>query len=135
MNRSIRTALAAAMLVAVCGAAQAGLKSNVPVTVENNPQGHAFRAYGMVGTARNSADGNQVIGCGISAVGTGSAGAVCEAQNSGGRYVRCITYNAAMVSAAQAVEADSYIEFTFDTQENCTSIYVANSASNAVKQP
>lgn len=132
MKFAMCAALAAA--TALSGAALAGERVNVPVTFETNPQGQVYRAYGMIGTARNSSDGQQTIGCFVAAVGPGLQ-AGCEAKNAIGAVISCTSGAANMVAAAQAVGPDSYIDFIRDPAGTCTSIYVANSASNPVKQP
>ncbi|MGO4259706.1 hypothetical protein [Lysobacter sp. TAB13] len=126
--------VAAAAMIAATGLAQAGEKSNVPVSISTNPQGQAVRAFGMLASARASAGVNQTIGCASSATGT-TVVAACEARNAAGTYVQCTTYNAALVAVAQSVSADSYVDFSFDGSGNCTSLYVSNGSSNAVKQP
>ncbi|MBN7138813.1 hypothetical protein A7A76_06770 [Lysobacter enzymogenes] len=118
----------------LCAPAFAGERSNVPVTLETNSSGQVTRAYGMIGSARNSADTRQLIGCFISASG-GSLQAGCEAQNAAGANTLCFSANANIVAAAQSVGPDSYIDFTRDSGGACTSLYVANSSVAAVKQP
>lgn len=132
MKPAISVALAATL--ALAATAHAGDKANVPVTFKTNAQGHTIGAFGMAGTARNSADTKQSIGCFVSALGN-SLQAGCEAQNAAGGYVSCTTTGAALVTAAGAVGPDSYIDFSHDGAGNCNSIYVANGSSNAVKQP
>ncbi len=134
MKLSTAAALAATMWTMLCAPAFAGERSNVPVTLETNSSGQVIRAYGMVGSARNSADTRQLIGCFISASG-GSLQAGCEAQNAAGANTLCFSANANIVAAVQSVGPDSYIDFTRDSGGACTSLYVANSSVAAVKQP
>ena len=61
MKLTIPAAIAAAVLSMACAAASAGEKVEVPVTLEINSLGQVTRAYGMAGTARNSADSQQLI--------------------------------------------------------------------------
>lgn len=135
MKRSIPAALAALMVAtALCGTASAGDKGNVPVTLETNSSNQVIRAFGMIGSARNSADTKQIIGCFISAAGT-ALQAGCEAQNAAGNNTMCLSSNANIVAAVQSVGPDSYIDFSRDASGNCTSLYVANGSPTAVKQP
>lgn len=134
MKRSTSAAWAALALALLCAAATAGDKSDVPVTLVTNSSGQVTRAYGMIGTARNSADTKQLIGCFISAAGS-SLQAGCEAQNAAGANTMCFSSNAGVIAAVQSVGPDSYIDFARDSGGSCTSVYVANSSSTAVKQP
>jgi len=134
MKTSTAAALAATMWAMLCGAAVAGDKGDVPVTLQTNSSGQVIRAFGMIGTARNSADTKQLIGCFISTSGT-SLQAGCEAQNAAGANTMCFSANANIVAAVQSVGPDSYIDFARDSAGNCTSLYVANGSVTAVKQP
>lgn len=130
-------AMAMAATMAAAGVAHAGEKGNVPVTLQLNPLGAPIGAFGMLGSARNSADTLQAIGCAISATGiTGTTvRADCEAVNASGSMVHCQTTNAAMVAVAQSISEHSYLSFSFDSSGTCTSVYVANGSANAVKLP
>lgn len=127
-------AMIATALTMAAGSAYAGEKGNVPVTLQTSPAGTPTGAFGMLGTARNSADTLQSIGCATSATAT-TLRADCEAVNAAGTMVHCQTYNAAMVSVAQSISEDSYVSFSFDAAGTCTSVYVANGSANAVKLP
>ncbi|MGH8083194.1 MAG: hypothetical protein ACREP7_21625 [Lysobacter sp.] len=134
MKSTVMAMMAAIVAMAACAGVVAGEKANVPVTFSNNPQGQPFRAFGMLGTARNSADSKQSIGC-ATTVDSNALRADCEAQNAAGTYVHCMTTNAALVTVAQSISSDSYLAFNFDSAGICTSIYVSNGSSNAVKLP
>ncbi|MBW8809970.1 MAG: hypothetical protein JF591_14330 [Lysobacter sp.] len=47
----------------------------------------------------------------------------------------CITSNAGLLAAVQAVRTDSYIDFSRSSAGQCTGIYVTNGSPNAVKLP
>lgn len=134
MKLPIPAALAATVLAMVCATASAGEKAEVPVTLEINGLGQVTRAYGMAGTARNSADAQQIIACFVSATSTGVQGG-CEAKNAAGVSTMCITSNASLMAAVQAVRTDSYIDFSRSSAGQCTGIYVANGSPNAVRLP
>ena len=80
-------------------------QSEVPVTLVTNSSGQVTRAYGIIGTARNSADTKQLIGCFIGAAGS-SLQAGCEAQSAAGANTMCLSSNAGVIAAVQAVEPD-----------------------------
>ncbi|QQQ01645.1 hypothetical protein [Lysobacter enzymogenes] len=134
MKQVIQAILAATMLATLCGAARAGDKVEAPVTLETNAQGQVTRAYGMIASARNSADSQQLIGCYLSASGS-LLRAGCEARNAAGVSTLCFSTHPNIVAAAQAVGPDSYIDFNRDASGNCTALYVANNSVNPVKQP
>lgn len=134
MKLSITAALAATMLSMPWATATAGEKVEVPVTIETNALGQVTRAYGMAGTARNSADAQQLIACFVSATSAGAQGG-CEARNAAGVSTMCLTSNAGLMAAVQSVRTDSYIDFSRSSAGQCTGIYVANGSPNAVKLP
>lgn len=134
MKLAMVAAMAATVLSMVCAPAAAGEKVEVPVTLEINGLGQVTRAYGMAGTARNSADSQQLIACFVSATIAGAQGG-CEARNAAGTSTLCITSSASLLAAVQAVRTDSYIDFSRSAAGQCTGIYVTNGSPNAVKQP
>lgn len=134
MKLTILAAIAAAVLSMACAAASAGEKVEVPVTLEINSLGQVTRAYGMAGTARNSADSQQLIACFVSATAASAQGG-CEAKNAAGVSTLCLTSNASLMAAVQSARTDSYIDFSRNSAGQCTGIYVANGSPNAVKQP
>ncbi|MGD6142812.1 hypothetical protein QUV16_22690, partial [Xanthomonas citri pv. citri] len=97
MKFSTAAAMAATMYAMLCAPAFAGEKANVPVTLQTNSSGQVVRAFGMAGTARNSADTKQAIGCFISAAGS-SLQAGCEAQDAAGATTMCFSANAGIVA-------------------------------------
>lgn len=134
MNFAISAAVAATILSMWCATASAGEKAEVPVTLEINALGQVTRAYGMAGTARNSADSQQLIACFVSATGTSVQGG-CEAKNAAGVSTLCLASSASMMTAVQSARTDSYIDFSRNSAGQCTGIYVANGSPNAVKLP
>jgi len=110
--------------------AQAGFKQSVPVSVGTN------YGEGSSGTARNSVDTHQSIGCNVQATsGTTTVYATCEATDSCGTHVYCTTTEAPLVSAAQSAKGDSYIHFMFDGTHKCTEVWVDNDSSYVPKSP
>ncbi|BAV98624.1 hypothetical protein bcgnr5380_61720 [Bacillus cereus] len=110
--------------------AHAGFKQYVPIGVGTN------YAEGTVGSARNSADARQSIGCGIYATsGVATLSAMCSAVDAAGSRVTCTTNEAPLVSAAQSVKGDSYVHFMFDAAKKCTEIWVDNDSSYEPKKP
>ena len=119
------------IMAAVLGAASvalAGEKASYPVVV-----GDSY-AYGTTGSARNSADTQQKIGCEIWA-GPGYRNAYCAARNSSGVQRSCWTDDPQMLEVASTVTTDSYISFSFNTGGACTFIFVRNGSEMGPKQP
>lgn len=85
---------------------------------------------GSLGTARNSADTNQQIGCWSYTPGTG----FCYGKNSTGTSASCTTSDAAMLTAIKSMKGDSYIRVNFSSGA-CTSVFISNFSSFEPKQP
>lgn len=130
--------LVAALCVAGASAtAYAGLKFNIPVTLVNSQgSGQAGAAYGSLGTARNSGDGTQWIGCEISGYpGAPVVGVLCGAQDASGAVAYCYASDPTMVAAAATVTSDSFLRFDWNAGGTCTYIQVRNQSPYAPKAP
>jgi hypothetical protein len=93
--------------------AMAGQKVVKPVTIIANGTG-GYSVSGAIGTARNSADGNQRIGCQVNAAsGSSVIGGRCEAANAQGFYVACSTTSPQMVQLIQSIDSSAAIVFEF----------------------
>ncbi len=124
----------ASVLVAGAQIARAGQKASYPVSIGSGT------AYGSVGTARNSADGSQMIGCttiGQLSNGVGYNMASCSATDSQGRSASCwvASNSSAMAQSLASLGTDSFLYFTFDASGNCTFIYVENYSMFEPKSP
>jgi hypothetical protein len=132
-HRKLSISLGATLAVAaLAGVASAGEKAPRPVIVDLRNA----RASGSLGTARNSADGVQVIGCSLQAV-SGVTGIylTCHARDANGTGVNCSSTDEGFIKASYAVNGDSAIEFTWDRFFVCTSLSVNNWSSEEPKQP
>ena len=109
-------------LSALATSAFAGLKLSYPVAVDSVSR----YAYGSMGTARNSADAVQYIGCPITTYNTGGSYGICEGRNAANSARACTTTNADMMAAIRMVSEASFIFFTWDTSNNCTMVSVVN---------
>ncbi len=122
-----------ALVVLTSIPAWAGQKRRDPVTVLNGGR----LAYGSVGTARNSADGNQSIGCTFY-VWNGTDSAVqCTATDAAGNSGSCTLYYPSQLwrDAVSTINGDSYIAFYWDASWNCTQIEIRNRSEYEPKQP
>lgn len=78
---------------------------------------------GSIGTARNSVDNLQYIGCWYYDNGDGT----CYARNSVGTLMVCNTNSPSLLSSIRSINSDSYIRVTVNAG-NCTSIFVSNAS-------
>jgi hypothetical protein len=90
-------------------------------------------ASGALGQTRNNTNSNEYIACYVNSVSDGSMSGLCWANDQGNNSVTC-SLNATLALAARAINPDSYISFAFDTNGNCTSLYVQNNSYFAPKQ-
>jgi hypothetical protein len=124
-----RLILVLALLAVVGGASYAGQKLAYPVVIGSN------YAYGTLGTARNSADANQLIGCWAYSSRGQAPFMDCSARNSAGTYVVCSSTDPDFVAQARSVKGDSYVYFSWDSTGTCISLDVEHFSSWEPKQP
>lgn len=121
MKRLLPMALVLGMISAA-GAAWAGFHGSSEVYV-----GSGF-AVGALGSARNSADGTQYIGCAT----YGSAGSTrsmqCYANDSAGHYGSCSSSDATLVATAGTLSSNSYVTFNWNSSGTCTYLYVVTNS-------
>lgn len=114
--------------------AYAGAKGSVSVYVSDSG-GFRF-ASGNMGTARNSTDHFQEIACQISASsGNSTVSAYCYAVDAQGNLGRCSTSESQLVGVAESIKGDSYVDFSWDANYNCTSIGVIQNSAWEPKNP
>lgn len=114
-------------VVALSGAsAFAGYKTNPPV------QTAPTAAFGPMGTARNSADNTQYMGCELYATAAYSQ-VVCSARDAAGTTYVCYTQSEEMKKAVTAMTDNAHIVFNFAASDpsQCTSITVKSSSRYA----
>ena len=112
--------------LAFSGSAFAGMKVNGDVEVVTGQYGNY--ANGAIGSARNSKDSKQNIGCRLSAYETalypyGS----CSAADATGKAAACVFSNRPDFERVLAtISDDSYLKFHWDNHGKCTIIIVTN---------
>jgi hypothetical protein len=122
--------LAALAASAIAATASAGTKWNRSVTLDPS-----YRyAYGSVGTARNSTDNLQYIGCEAYYFSSGFVHLYCAARNAAGTTVSCYTSNLTQVQAASQMTDSSLIYFTYDANNVCTLVAISNYSAYEPKQ-
>lgn len=114
------------MLTASVSPVMAGLRNSVPVNVYADA--YVANATGSLGTASNSADKNQYIGCTIVAVPGTAMSAICDATDAQGQYVRCKTTDPTHIAMIKSLHTDSFLFFerSQESTETCTGIQVQN---------
>jgi hypothetical protein len=122
--RTISIAVGIVAVVAAAGAAVAGVKTPQAVVINNGIR----TAGGALGTARNSTDTNQFIGCEVTIVTAGGPAVFCFATNAKGAGASCTSGSAAMASAVQNIQPDSNITFAWDSNSNCVSLTVSTAS-------
>jgi hypothetical protein len=122
-------AVGALTALACSTAVFAGLKQNMNVTYW--PGTFLDVGYGFLGTARNSADNVQQIGCFSS-----GGSATCSGTNAAGTSFSCSTSSASQLAAIHSMTADSYLLMGWDNSTGlCEFIYVRNMSYTPPKLP
>ena len=138
MTRQSRHLGLAALLAVTAGithafVAKAGAKARYAVAV--NTTTGVFS--GSAGTARNSADANQYVYCGLAA-GPGILIGLCAAHDASAttQTVTCTTTNSDIIGPIRAMSSDSYVRVTWDPSSgSCTSVSVTNGSNYDPKEP
>lgn len=127
-------------LACVSAPAFAGDKQTWPVRVQPTLDGKSIEGSGSIGNARNSLDGNQLIGCGLyaSTLVAGVRG-YCNAQSAGGQVASCNVTSPQLIEVIKAITSDSVISFQHPVptsgQPTCTTLTVATSSLYEPKRP
>jgi hypothetical protein len=132
MQRILRGLTAGAAILAMVGLAWGGQKGSWPVTVSTS-----YRyAQGGLGTARNSVDNNQLIGCNTRASGSGSSAgywSYCYAEDAAGNFGSCYTASDAIAATIRGVNGDSAVYFDWDASGYCGTVIIYEDSSLSPK--
>jgi hypothetical protein len=121
--------LLAAMLVA--STAAAGYRWYYPVTISGN------NVAGSLGSARNSGNSNEYIGCAVYGSST-RAYAICYAQDAAGTTVSCYAdpvLAPSIVTTVGTLNGDGFLSFSWDASGNCTKVNVSSRSYYEPKAP
>jgi hypothetical protein len=99
----------------------AGVKVPVPVYFTDYDTPYGQSANGVLGSARNSSDPNESIGCYVYNYGSGAFG-YCSAVDSNGVIHACSAWSAEMLATMRALSSDSFLSFSWDGLGNCLSV-------------
>lgn len=123
MDKTTLIGLAALLCTGLTAPSFAGTKTNPTVVVNQT----ARIASGALGSARNSQDNLQFIGCSV-IDSTGGAFVTCSARDSLGRSASCRSTDVGKVSVASSISSDSWVYFQYDALGNCTYLLVSTSS-------
>lgn len=124
MQKSTIGAILAGAVVLFSGVALAGYKASYPVNVMTNADGSGM-AWGAMGTARNSPDAVQYLGCAIQSSYSPTTG-MCVAKNSAGKYLQCVTSDPTILSVISSVSKSAFIHFAASETGACYYVDVVN---------
>jgi len=133
MARFARAALVAATLL-LAGTAVAGSKWYTPVYIYSS-NGVPRGAYGTLGSARNSPDALQYIGCSVSTWAAFGTSVYCWARDASGASLGCSSSDPKLVQVALGVNGDSYVQFEADSSGGCTFLNTRAMSYNDPKTP
>jgi hypothetical protein len=123
----------AALMVAIAALAiavpaYAGYKVSYATVAVLNADGSG-RGSGSISSARSSSNSVEWIYCEVSGSTTGG-GVTCSARTASNVRVDCDSEEPSIVAAAGAINTHSYVRFFFNTEGDCTSLYVKNGSQN-----
>jgi hypothetical protein len=113
--------LAAASLIAIAHVS-AGVRVHSGVVIDATNRW----AKGSLGTARNSADDTQYIGCTV--YNNAPPSATCIARNEDGQFASCTTSATEHVQGARSLGTDSFVQFVWDAGGTCTAITITHNS-------
>lgn len=119
--------------VLASGMALAGYKSGGNVTVTVYSDGSKY-VSGKLGSARNSSDNTQYIGC-YHRVSSSSEWVVCQARNTSGTYASCISYDSRYFDVVDGMDSDSTLTYSANSSGYCTDIVHQTRSQDAPKEP
>jgi hypothetical protein len=129
LERKVLAAGALGLLLLSQPAARAGQKSEATVNVGG------FAASGAQGSARNTTDTQQYIGCTLSAWNSSAPEGTCYAQNSAGTGLHCYTVKESHLKLIAAMGPDSLINFSADINGYCSNLEIKTSSIYPPKKP
>ncbi|MFY0527049.1 hypothetical protein ACN28I_29215 [Archangium gephyra] len=127
-----RTTVAALLFIAAAApAAWAGTQEVANVVVLTSMR----LAEGSLGSARNSPDSQQMLGCRIVVNSYGAPTGYCAARNASGVSGNCTTTDPEHIAQIRSISDDSFIAFSWNTSGTCTSFHISNFSTFAPKAP
>ncbi|HLK88319.1 MAG TPA: hypothetical protein VKZ18_00415 [Polyangia bacterium] len=109
----------------VAGTAWAGAKYPEPVYIST---AYSY-AIGSMGSARNSSDSSQEIGCVTYNGGGTQIYGYCFAEDASNNYKQCSWSGTQWTQTINAMTDSSYVWFEWDGSGNCTLIVISNDSA------
>lgn len=131
MTRKLSTIALVLVSAAFSATAWAGYRYSVEVQIDAANR----TARGSLGTARNSADNNQAIGCRITASAGSNPVVFCEATDAAGHSASCSSSDKSLVTAATSIRDSSIVNFAWAPGGNCLSLSIENYSHSPPPQP
>ena len=123
MRRIMSVGLAVG-LFGVAVAALAGPRVEAEVTVDP-----VLRVVsGSLGTARNSSDSHQEIGCSVTYSTSGGETASCWGRSAARVYRSCVSSDPQIIATVKTLTGDAYLRFEYNTFATCEYVRVSNSS-------
>jgi len=125
----MKVTLGGVAMVLLCTAALGGTRSTAEVYINQTSK----YAQGSLGSARNSADSNQYIGCSVT-----NDYVYCSARNAAGTWVHCDVYSSSMALTARGIGSSGYIQFSWlgsSTSGDCNSLTLSHNSMYEPKDP
>jgi hypothetical protein len=127
MNRLV---IAVAVVTTLTSAALAGRQLSRPVVVDLA----ARKAYGSLGSTRNSPDSLSMIGCSVHYDAVNRRNNLnCAAMDAQKNAMGCASQQAELIQIALGINGDSYLEISWEGT-TCTNLLVSNSSLDEPKQ-
>lgn len=124
-----RVLVAAVAALGVSASVMAGAREVTRTVVVNTTE---RSASGQLGGARASADSTQYIGCSVHSSDSSPAQdggvfrmAFCYAKDLRGATAFCGTFDPAMIATLSTVQGDSKVDFSWNSNGDCTVITIA----------
>ena len=126
----------AAALVCSAGALSsqdslAGEKDTQLVSITPASQFGPANAKGSLGSARNSADSVQYMGCQSGFDGTNNWGQ-CDAKDSAGHTLSCYTTDSEYIATIRAMSSQTFVDFFASPSGDCIGFLLSNDSAEAV---
>jgi hypothetical protein len=109
--------------------AHAGFRAESPIYV--SVASRYF--YGALGSARNTGDSVQYLGCNVNSYSAGASTVYCYARDANNVSASCTSTAAELVQQGRAVGPDKYISVSWDANGYCTSIQVTQNSFHPPK--
>lgn len=114
----------------MAGVVQAGQHIRYSVVIDDR----SMTASGSLGTARNSSNTYERIGCSVDSFGGSDKTVICTAREASGNSAECSTSDPGIFDLAMNIDSDSYVQFGWDASSRCSRLSVRKGSQTEPKQ-